>query len=100
LFTTTSSREGVDRRLDRRARRRLVRHVERDRADLVAVALDQVGELLGLRAVATSRCPLASTASASARPRPRELPVINQSAPFVGLLFCAASLMTNMASRG
>ncbi len=31
----------------------------------------------GLRAVATSLWPAASTASASARPRPRELPVIN-----------------------
>ena len=52
-------------------------HIECERPDPLVVHVGQVLELVGL-AVATTRSPCASAASAIARPNPLELPVMSQ----------------------
>jgi len=61
--------------------------VEGDGADLIAVPLDEVVDLLRLAAVAASWWPAARTASASSRPRLRELLVTSRDFGHCGPLF-------------
>ena len=49
--------------------------VQRDRGDGVAVARHEIVQTAGSRAVAATRSPASSAATAIARPRPRDEPV-------------------------
>ena len=52
--------------------------VQRDRQQRVAVLLRQVGQVSVLRAVAATLSPRSRAAIAHSRPKPREVPVMNQ----------------------
>jgi hypothetical protein len=70
--------ESLDGLLHGRACRSRIGHVERDRANAIAVLRDQCRQVVRPTRGGDDAGPAARTALASALPRPRELPVMSQ----------------------